>query len=230
MKMKIYKAAALCIMAALCVLSAGCGNNGGKASSEASVSSVSGAPVSSGTDSEPSGESSADQDNPETTEVSVPVIFESDDLENSTIRFELDDGRPYNTLEEYIQSDAAKRMIAKISGPDSQGILTTKVFAEKGSLIFERKFSKDFNLWLTDDFIENVKKSVEDKKDVFLSLVDQLESCINKKTITVKVRYVDPEDNKLYERVFDNDKNESEPSKEASKESSKAVSQASKKA
>ena len=225
------KIATVLVAALLCTcIVAGCGNNGGKASSEASASSVSGAPVSSGTDSEPSGESSADQDNPETTEVSVPVIFESDDLENSTIRFELDDGRPYNTLEEYIQSDAAKRMIAKISGPDSQGILTTKVFAEKGSLIFERKFSKDFNLWLTDDFIENVKKSVEDKKDVFLSLVDQLESCINKKTITVKVRYVDPEDNKLYERVFDNDKNESEPSKEASKESSKAVSQASKKA
>ena len=225
------KIATVLVAALLCTcIVAGCGNNGGKASSEASASAVSGAPVSSGTDSEPSGESSADQDNPETTEVSVPVIFESDDLENSTIRFELDDGRPYNTLEEYIQSDAAKRMIAKISGPDSQGILTTKVFAEKGSLIFERKFSKDFNLWLTDDFIENVKKSVEDKKDVFLSLVDQLESCINKKTITVKVRYVDPEDNKLYERVFDNDKNESEPSKEASKESSKAVSQASKKA
>ena len=46
-------------------------------------------------------------------------------------------------------------------------------------------------------------------------------SCINKKTIKVNVRYVDPEGSVLYERVFDNDKSD---------EASKTVSQSSKKA
>lgn len=222
--MKIYKAAAVIMIAALCAFSAGCGNSGGKSVSEpppSEISAISEA-VSDTTDEgskESSGESSK-----EDNESSVPVIFESDVLDSSTIKFELDDARPYDTLEEYLQSDAAKKMISKLSGPDSQGIINTKIFAEKTSLVFERQFSKDFNLWLKDDFIENVKKAVEEKKSVFVSLVDQLENCINKKTLTVKVRYVDPEGNKLYERVFDNDKNDSETSKESSKETSKETS------
>ncbi len=216
--MKAYKLLAVCLTAALCALCAGCGgNDSGKPASvqpSAADSAVS-ETVSEATDESKDESSSAESD------TSVPVIFESDILDNSTIKFELDDARPYDNLDAYLQSDAAKRMISKISGPDPQGIITTKVFAEKGCLVFERRFSKDFNLWLKDDFIENVKKSVEEKRNVFISLVDQLESCINKKTIKVNVRYVDPEGSVLYERVFDNDKPD---------EASKTVSQSSKKA
>lgn len=229
--MKIYKTAVICLIAALCAFSAGCGSSGSKTSSEPVSSDAASSQAVSEVSDESSTESTA-QSSSEKDESSVPVILESDVIDSSTIKFELDDDRPYDTLEDYLQSDAAKRMISKISGPDSQGIITTKIFAENNALVFERKFSNDFNLWLKDDFIENVKKAVEDKKAVFVSLVDQLESCINKKTITVKVRYVDPEGNKLYEGVFDNDKDSSEPakevSKESSKESSKTASQASK--
>lgn len=232
-----FKTAVLCLTGALCLLFTGCGSTknvsrmpDGEVLSQVTQS----VPVS-------EEESTAVSDESSEEESLSPVLLESD-ITNSTIVFKLDDERPYDTLEEYLASDSVKKMISKISGPDEKGILTTSIFAENGDLIFERKFSKDFNLWLENNFIESAKKSVEDSKDVFESLISQLESCINKKTIKVRVRYVDPEGNVLFERVFDNEKLPSAPessaqtskqpsaqtsyqtSKEASKETSKQTS------
>ena len=222
--MKLKKALAVCVIAVLCSLPAGCGKGDNSApeakKADESLQTTDVSVIGSQQDST----SDESKDTPSDGDSSGPVIIDSDVMDSSTIKFELDDTRPYDTLEEYLASEPAKKMVAKISGTDSQGIITTSVFAENGSLVFERKFSKDFNLWLEEDFIENVKKTVEEKREVFVSLVDQLESCINKKTITVKVRYVDPDGNKIYERVFDNEKLISAPEKESSKEASKQTS------
>lgn len=142
------------------------------------------------------------------TESSVPTILESNTQQTSVIEFSLDNNRPFNTIEEYLQTDSAKEMIQQLHETESSGdgVIHTAVFTENGTkLIFERQLSTDFNLWLTDEFLDNVQKNVEAQENVFISLVDSLESCINNKVITVVVRYVDPEGNVLYQREFDND-------------------------
>lgn len=142
------------------------------------------------------------------TESSAPTILESNTQQQSVIEFSLDHDRPFDTIEEYLQTDSAKEMIRQLNEAETSGseVIRTAVFAESGTkLIFERQLSTDFNLWLTDEFLENVQKNVEAQKTVFVSLVDGLESCINSKVITVVVRYVDPEGNVLYQREFDND-------------------------
>jgi len=138
---------------------------------------------------------------------SDPVILESNTVQPSVMEFSLDNHRPYDTIEEYLQSDSAKEMIRQLTEAEDDDVIHTAVFAEGGTrLVFERQLSKDFNLWLRDDFLENVEEQTESKSKVFVALIDELESCINKKVITVMVRYVDPESNVLYQREFDNDK------------------------
>ena len=145
---------------------------------------------------------------PESQESSEPVMLESNTAQTSVIEFSLDNSRPFDTIEEYLQTDEAKKMIHQLTEESGENtVIHTAVFAEGGTrLVFERQFSKDFNLWLKDDFLENVKKEVEAQESVFVALIDDLESCINKKVITVMVRYVDPENNVLYEHEFNNDK------------------------
>ena len=169
---------------------------------------------------------------------SVPTVLESNTVQPSVIEFSLDHDRPYDTIEEYLQTEAAKEMIEKLKAAESSSseVIRIAVFAEGGTkLVFERQFSTDFNLWLTDEFLENIKKNVEAQKDVYVGLVDSLESCINNKVLLVVVRYVDPEGNVLYEREFDNDRldghtaeSRSAESQTSTTESSAAVSQTSK--
>lgn len=200
------------------LVTVGCGNqNNGHNTVSAGVPTASAASVS-----EPVSHTESAQDSRETvsqemqaessvqkdTESSVPTILESNTQQQSVIEFSLDNNRPFNTIEEYLQTDSAKEMIRQLNETETSGseVISTAVFAESGTkLIFERQLSADFNLWLTDEFLENVQKNVEAQETVFISLVDSLESCVNSKVITVGVRYVDPEGNVLYQREFDND-------------------------
>lgn len=146
---------------------------------------------------------------PESADTSAPAYLESNTLQPSVIEFSLDNNRPFDTIEEYLQTDAAKAMVKQLNETESSSreVIRTAVFAEGGThLVFERQLSTDFNLWLTDEFLENVKQSVEAQQETFVGLVDSLESCINSKSLLVVVRYVDPEGNVLYEREFDNDR------------------------
>ena len=154
---------------------------------------------------ESSKEESSDKE--EVSESSEILILESNTVQPSVVEFSLDNNRPFDTIEEYLQTDSAKEMIRQLTQSDDENVIHTAVFAEGGTrLVFERQLSKDFNLWLKDDFMDNIGKQVESKEDVFVALIDELETCINKKVITVVVRYVDPENNVLYEHEFDNDR------------------------
>ncbi len=192
----------LLLLTGILLAGAGCeqkingGNSSGSSDSAALV--LSGAESSMESVSESVTESADDSD---------PVILESNTVQPSVMEFSLDNHRPYDTIEEYLQSDSAKEMIRQLTEAEDDDVIHTAVFAEGGTrLVFERQLSKDFNLWLRDDFLENVEEQTESKSKVFVALIDELESCINKKVITVMVRYVDPESNVLYQREFDNDK------------------------
>ena len=206
--------------ALIALVTVGCGNQNNNDNNTVSsdVSAVSAASVSepvSHTEESPqdssetvSQETHAESSVQKDTESSAPTILESNTQQQSVIEFSLDHDRPFDTIEEYLQTDSAKEMIRQLNEAETSGseVIRTAVFAESGTkLIFERQLSTDFNLWLTDEFLENVQKNVEAQKTVFVSLVDGLESCINSKVITVVVRYVDPEGNVLYQREFDND-------------------------
>ena len=135
------------------------------------------------------------------------LILESNTSKPEIIEFSIDNNRPFNTIEEYLETDTAKEMVKRLSEAEGSEVIMTAVFAEGGTkLVFERQLSTEFNLWLTDEFLENVSKSVESKKDTFIALVDSLETCVNSKVLQVVVRYVDPEGNILYERAFNNDR------------------------
>ncbi len=159
---------------------------------------------------------------------SEPLILESNAQDHSRLEFSLDNRKPFDTIEEYLATDTAKKMIEQLSGPDEQGVIITRIYAERATcLVFERKISEDFNMWLTEDFVKNITESVGSKSNTFSALVDSLESCINRKNITVAVRYLDPDGNLLYEKIFDNDHLEKENSESSAQESGKAKPEAS---
>lgn len=171
-------------------------------------------------------ESSTEASQEDSGESSAPLILESNTKQTSVIEFSLDNNRPFDTIEEYLETDTAKEMVRQLTeAENSSEVIRTAVFAEGGTkLVFERQLSTDFNLWLTDEFLENVGKSVEAQQDVFVALVDDLESCINKKSLLVVVRYVDPEGNILYQREFDNDRLDSSETSDTSEDVSGEVS------
>ena len=134
-----------------------------------------------------------------------PLIIEPD-RDKSEYEFSLDNKKPYDSVEEYLNSDSAKEILKKLEGPDEQGVIITKIYAEKGTcLVFERRISKDLNMWLEEGFESNLAKDADADKETFKSLVDSLEACINRKNITVAVRYLDPDGKLLYEIIYDND-------------------------
>ena len=134
-----------------------------------------------------------------------PLIIESGQ-DSSEYEFTLDNSKPYDSVDEYLRSDSARAALEKLEGPDEQGVIITRIYAEKGTcLVFERRISKDLNMRLEEDFKANIAKTVDSDKETFSSLVDGLEACINRKNITIAVRYLDPDGNLLYESVFDND-------------------------
>ena len=204
------------IIAAVILLSAyGCGNSdAGKtgAADEGKVSTAEEASV--------QGESSEEL-----------LIFEQS-RDMTKYEFSLDNQKPYNSVEEFLESDSAKQTLKKLEGPDEQGIMITRIYAEKSTcLVFERKISKDLNMWLEEDFEKNIAKTIDSNKETFSALVDDLESCINRKNITVAVRYLDPEGKLLYERIFDNDDissaQQSKPAQQNSSQKSETSQQSS---
>ena len=56
-------------------------------------------------------------------------------------------------------------------------MIITKIYAEKGTcLVFERRISKDLNMWLEEGFESNLAKDADADKETFKSLVDSLEA------------------------------------------------------
>lgn len=170
----------------------------------------------------------------------APLIIEPDSSEKSKYEFSLDTNKPYDSVDEYLESDSAKQILKKLEGPDEQGIIITRIYAEKSTcLVFERKMSKDLNIRIEEDFKKNIAATVDSNKEAFSALVTDLEACINRKNITVAVRYLDPEGKLIYESIFDNDdltsikpdtsKTESrnEPSQTSAQQSSRQQSEAS---
>ena len=152
------------------------------------------------------GGSAAETDSVQNDENSEELLIVEPERDNSKYEFSLDDKKPYDSVDEYLKSDTAKAILSKLEGPDEQGVIITRIYAEKSTcLVFERRISKDLNMWLEEDFEANIAKTVDSNKETFSALVDSLEACINRKNITVAVRYLDPDGNLLYESVFDND-------------------------
>ena len=75
-------------------------------------------------------------------------------------------------------------------------------------------------MWIDDEFLRYLQENVDSKSDVFISVVDELEGCIDQRNITFCVRYTDPEGNVLYEKKFDNSKLKNKPKDTSSVESS----------
>ena len=223
--MKYSKAFILLMAVVMAACVSGCGNGSSsdkKASESSTTQSSTASTVESSKDSsEESSEESKTESSEESKaqssaeseeessedESSVPVILESNTEETSVIEFEAEASKPYDTLEEYLDSDAAKEAAQKLQDSDEEDILTTDLFVEDDTkLVFERKLIKEFNPDLYEEFVENITESVESQEEVFTSLVDELESCINKKNLTVVIRYKNYEGEVLYEKEFDNDK------------------------
>ena len=195
---KIHRLTAL-MAAAVLLCAAGCGTK----EKEKTAGTQSSAPTETASVPEPVSEKEEESSE-------APLILESSQKESSVIEFSLDNKRPFDTLEEYLETDSAKEMIGRISGVQDNDVIITSVYPEDDTkLVFQRKMQKDFNMNLTDDFLNNIEDTVENNREVFIDLVNELESCINKKVISVVVRYVDFEDNVVYEREFDN--NDLEP-------------------
>ncbi len=177
----------------------GCSNSPSEQSSKTQSSVVS---------AESSQGSSADSSTVSEEESSeVPLILESNSEEVSKIEFSSESPKPYASLTDYINSDSAQSIIQEIEKSDTEDLVNTQLKVEdETKLVFLRSLHSDFNPELTDEFVEGVKTSVEQQSDVFLSLVDELETGIQRRDITVVVRYEDSEGNVLYEREFNNDK------------------------
>lgn len=166
----------------------------------------------------------------EMPEGSEPLLLESNSSDHKVIEFSIEKDKPFDTLEEFIGSESGKKIISELTKNDEEGVFSSKVYSEGNNFILERQFSKDFNLWLKEDFLKNIKETVESKSEAFVSVVDVLESCIDQRNIYFCVRYTDPEGNVLFEKKFDNSKlknqpkTSSSPSQESSAQASSVVS------
>ena len=191
---------AILFLTVVCAFLCGCGKDEGD--KEASVPETTGSDIS------------------DISQGSEPLLLESNTPEHSIIEFSIEENMPFDTLEEFIESEAGKKIISSLTKNDEEGVFSSRAYAEGNNFVLERRFSKDFNLWLEEDFLKNIKENVESKSDVFISVVDELEGCIDQRNITFCVRYTDPEGNVLYEKKFDNSKLKNKPKDTSSVESS----------
>ncbi len=203
--MKHYKAGFL-FLALICAFTFGCGKDEDSSENKTSAISAEETTASETASSETvsAAESSAAED------VSVPLMLESSGGERSVVKFSIEKDKPFNTLDEFVESESGKKVInefiSNLEKNDTESVFSSKVYAEENNFVLERRFSSDFNLWLEKNTIENLKTSVESKKDVYISVVDVLEGCIDQRNLKFCVRYTDPDGKVLFEKQFDNSK------------------------
>ncbi len=145
---------------------------------------------------------------PESSEISEIIMMESNTDEKSEIEFSNDSNikviKNYKTLDEYITSDTAKKTIEEIIQSDNESEIpvSSEIKAEDHTkFVFERTLNEE--LEYPDAFLKTLTTTMDKRKDVYIKLVKELRSSIEDQKITVVVRYFDDEQNKIFEREFD---------------------------
>lgn len=132
-----------------------------------------------------------------------PFILENNTQESSHRDFSYDFEyvKPYKTLRECIDdSENIRTMIESLSKDENENT-DGNVIIEDDSLIFERTLKED--TIYNENFAEEMEKSLEEKKEQFIEIVDLFEHGIDNDNIKVVVRYKD-KDNIIFEKEFAN--------------------------
>ena len=201
-----------------------CGNSGGNSDSTSSKSDTSAADSS-----QPEKSQSSQKSESETSEeISETAVILESNTDTKEMEFNTDSTvkavKPYQSLEEYLKSDTAKKKIEEIKNSDAENDLpinTEIQEEEKTKLVFERTLTNE--LEYPEAFLKTLTSTMDSQKKTYTDLVNALQDCIEGEKLQVVVRYFDVEGNKIFERVFDEkgvveNKEQSEQSQESEAE------------
>lgn len=135
---------------------------------------------------------------------SAPIFIESNVSETSRIEFSINNEKLFKTLEEYFDADSTKEVIEKIAASADEGTEKTVYIENGNTLVFQTKIIQALTSGGIEEFKKNISGSVSESKDTFMSFVYDLEECVDNDDIRVLVRYIDSEDNIIFEDSFDN--------------------------
>lgn len=193
------------IAAVSLLLLSGCNGNNTSGADKGSKQSSANAAVSSESPSEK--ESSVQRSEKASAQSSVPENTEplQSSQESSKIDFSGEQVRPYKTLEEFLSSDTAIKIIEQITADPGEGVSEKKVYREgENLLVIETVINVELEEKGMEEFKNRIEESVNKDSKVFYDLVFDLEACIDSNDLALAVRYKNENGELLFEKIFDN--------------------------
>ena len=137
-------------------------------------------------------------------ESSVPIIIESNTNEPSIIEFSVNNEKLFETLEDYFNADSTKEVIDQIISSAEEGTQKRVYIDDESTLVFETMIEQELTSAAAEEFGRKISESVEQNRDLFIGFVYELEDCIDNNDIKVLVKYIDNDNNTIFERSFSN--------------------------